>query len=83
VGIAFARRRSGGWEAGLFPSHEHWGETATQGLLSAMAGHYGGPIRRLTVSQTHADALGAAWPSSLQYVRERDQERHLVFLRRV
>jgi hypothetical protein len=82
IGFAVARRRLDGWEGELYPSHQHWGESATRDLLSAMARHFGGPMRRLTLTQTHADALGASWPASLHFQRRRDQERHIVLLQR-
>ena len=81
VALAYTRRKAGSIEAGLFPAHEHWGERATLCLLAALVRRAGGPISRLTMSLTHADALGATWPTSLHFGRQREQERHLVYVR--
>jgi ribosomal protein S18 acetylase RimI-like enzyme len=82
VGLAYLRRARGGVEIGLFPTHELWGESGTLGLLAALARHVQAPVRRLTLTQTHADMLCAAWPGTQRFERQRDQERHLVFIRR-
>ena len=82
VGFAVGRRRLGDWEVGLYPSREHWNAQATLDLLASTQNHFGRPIRRLTITQTHADALGASWPASIHYTRPREQERHIVFFTR-
>ncbi len=81
IGFALAHGRADELGVDLFPAKEFWSSAPTASLVAALARHLGANIRRLTLTQTHAKAL--AVPESFGFERNREQERHLVFFKRV
>ncbi|MFQ5612280.1 MAG: GNAT family N-acetyltransferase [Anaerolineae bacterium] len=81
AGFAFASagRRSGEMAVGLFPATTFWASRETAGLVRAIAGHLGTAIHKLTLTQTHADALTAC--ADFNFDRLRSKERHVAFKR--
>lgn len=76
IGFAFARQRAGESEISVFTSNEFWSDTQTANIVTAIACHLESTIRRLTLTQTHANVLTGS--ESFSFERHRDQERHLV-----
>lgn len=77
VGFALARRRGRQVELTLFPAAEMWDGPSTAGLIAALAERTGSPVRRLTLTQTHADRLAASAP--FDFERRPEEERQFVF----
>ncbi len=77
IGFAFAREREDGLELGLFPSSSFYSGLQTVALVEILALHVRSPIQYVTVTRTHADALGET--GYLGYERERDLEWLFVF----
>ena len=81
IGFALARGRTDELGIDLFPAKEFWSSEPTANLVAALACRLGANIRRLTLTQTHAKTLAAS--QSFGFERNREQERHLVFFKRV
>jgi GNAT superfamily N-acetyltransferase len=77
IGFAFARQRARELELGLFPSNAFWEGQRTGDLIAALVAHLGSPVRRLTLTQTHADMLADTAP--FDFERHLEQERHFMF----
>jgi hypothetical protein len=78
VGFAFTCQRGDKLELGLFPSGAFWLGPQTTELVAALTAYINAPIRYLTLTQKHADALDTS-ATPLQFERNRDQERYFVF----
>jgi GNAT superfamily N-acetyltransferase len=81
IGFALAHGPRVELDIDLFPAKEFWSSASTAGLVVALARHLGANIRRLTLTQTHAKTLNAS--EAFGFERNREQERHLVFFKRV
>jgi len=77
IGFAFVRRRKGELNIGLFPSVRFWPGPQTAVLVAALASYVGSPVRYLTLTLAHADALAASSPFGFE--RRRERERQFVF----
>jgi len=77
IGFAFARQHRGESKLGLFPDHTFWSDLQTAKLVGALTSYLDSPVRYLTLTQAHADALT---PSTLcEFERHQEQDRYFVF----
>ncbi len=81
IGLAVAHQHKGEASLGLFPSQEFWSSAPTASLVAAVARHLGTSIRHLKLTQTHANALTSS--DSFDFERNKQEERHFVFFKRV
>jgi hypothetical protein len=77
IGFAFARQHEGEHELGLLPSATFWAGPQTVALVTVLASYLDSPVRYLTLTQKHADALDTS--TAFDFERNREQERHFVF----
>ena len=77
IGFAFARQKEEEPELGLFPSAAFWSGPETAALVTLLASFLGDPVRYLTTTQSHADALADS--SHVGFERDREQEQHFIF----
>lgn len=77
TGFAFARPKEEGLELGLFPSAAFWPGPETAALVTLLSSSLGKPVRYLTTTQSHADALADS--SHIDVERDREQEQHFIF----
>jgi hypothetical protein len=80
IGFAIAYRRKGEADIEIFPSQEFWSNEPSAGLVAAIASHLKANVRRMTLTQMHANTLVAS--ESFDFERHQEKERHLVVFKR-
>ncbi len=81
IGFAFTCKDKEGVCLGLFPARDYWTNEQTLQLLAASISCLAWPRpSRLTVTQTHANALSSS--EAFEFERNKGNERHIIFFQR-
>jgi hypothetical protein len=81
IGFVFTHKDKEGICLGLFPAKDYWANEQTLQLLTASIFGLASPMpSRLTVTQTHANALTLS--ETFCFERNKGNERHTIFFQR-
>lgn len=82
IGFVFTRKDKEGICLGLFPARDYWSNEQTLDILAvSISGLASAMPSRLTITQTHANALTIS--ETFGFERNKGNERHIIFFQRV